>query len=59
MRGLAGTRGSVWAMVVLEGLLVGLGDSSIKVWRMDTWDLITTLSGHRGLVLALAVYRTG
>jgi len=24
---------------------------------MDTWDLITTLSGHRGLVLALAVYK--
>ena len=36
--GLAWTRGSVWAMVVLEGLLVGaVGDSSIKVRRMDTW----------------------
>ena len=44
-------------MVVLEGLLVGaVGDSSIKVWRMDSWEQTGVLSGHRGLVLALACF---
>ena len=52
-----GTRGSVWALTVHEGMLLGaVGDSSIKVWRMDTWEQTCTLSGHRGLVLALACY---
>ena len=55
--GSLGTRGSVWALTVHEGMLLGaIGDSSIKVWRMDTWEQTTTLSGHRGLVLALAAY---
>lgn len=40
-----------------EGNLLGaVGDSSIKVWRMDTWEQTGVLSGHRGLVLALACY---
>ena len=62
--GSLGTRGSVWTMVVHDGLLLGaIGDSSIKVWRMDpdtpmeAWQQIGILSGHRGLVLALAVYK--
>ena len=55
--GSLGTRGSVWALTVHEGMLLGaVGDSSIKVWRMDTWEQTCTLSGHRGLVLALACY---
>lgn len=37
-------------------LLGAVGDSSIKVWRMDNWEQTGTLSGHRGLVLALACY---
>ena len=28
-----------------------------QVWRMDTWAQTAALSGHRGLVLALAVFR--
>jgi WD40 repeat protein len=40
----------------LRQLLGAVGDSSIKVWRMDTWEQTCTLSGHRGLVLALACY---
>jgi len=62
--GSLGTRGSVWTMAVHEGLLLGaIGDSSIKVWRMEAdvpmedWEQIGILSGHRGLVLALAVYK--
>ena len=41
---------------VKAGLLGAVGDSSIKVWRMDTWEQCGVLSGHRGLVLALACY---
>ncbi|KAL3896105.1 MAG: hypothetical protein SGPRY_013346, partial [Prymnesium sp.] len=55
--GSLGTRGSVWALAVHDGQLLGaIGDSSIKVWRMDSWEQIATLSGHRGLVLALATH---
>ena len=67
--GSLGTRGSVWTMAVHEGLLLGaIGDSSIKVWRMEAdvpmedWEQIGILSGHRsglglglGLVLGLAL----
>ena len=31
-------------------------DPIAQVWRMDTWEQTGTLSGHRGLVLALACY---
>lgn len=62
--GSLGTRGSVWTLAVHDGLLLGaIGDSSIKVWRMDAdipmeeWQQVGILSGHRGLVLALAVYK--
>eukprot|EP00967_Tisochrysis_lutea_P154372 scaffold306444_cov33-Tisochrysis_lutea.AAC.3 len=52
-----GTRGSVWALCVHNGLVIAaVGDSSIKVWRLADWEMIATLSGHRGLVLALAVH---
>lgn len=55
----------VWTLAVHEGLLLGaIGDSSIKVWRIDAdvpmedWEQVGILSGHRGLVLALAVYQS-